>query len=375
MLKLFFSVLLIFASLNAYAQTPTLAIVGDSLATGAVTSPELKFDGTDLWSVFSGVKPLRATSGQIPDNRYFNITEPTPAAPKRLWPDQREYRSFYEWIGVNFLAGVARLFLDTEEYSWGYLVGRQHQVAASEILIAAENGARSDRAIVQMDRILTTTGGVIPRKVYMMFAGNDLCGLTATTITSGEDYGANLERSLQYLVRNGTLNEGGTEIAIAAPLSMLQLVDSPAILAKQVYAHGKTMTCQELQAVQTPLQIPDKEDVFATMLLTNLPASPVAYCRTLFPPKDPAARGEQLAFLSNRLRSYREHGKKMVQKIGPELAKKNINLRWIDWTSALTFQADEIANDCFHLSVLGQAKLAKAVIDGLNSSEQSRAPR
>ena len=53
-------------------EPPMIAVLGDSLATGAATHPSLTFDAQDLWRVFSGVTPLivEGESGGEPDSNH-----------------------------------------------------------------------------------------------------------------------------------------------------------------------------------------------------------------------------------------------------------------------------------------------------------------
>ncbi len=375
---LFIAALMLSSSSIIAADAPLtakFAVIGDSLATGAVTSPELMFDANALANLFFG-KTARSlpTATAIPAVDDFGITGGTLPPPRRLWPGGREFRSFYEWVGLNLMAAAARVYLDTEEYSWGYLLGRQRGITAEHIIIAAENGARSERALYQMQRLLAATGGVIPEQVFMMFAGNDLCGYTTARVSTGDEYAQNLERAIAYLLRHGQVSPTGTQITVIAPLAMLQLVDSPVIRAKEIFAHGRNMTCGELQTQQHNMEWSDPEitnETAAALLMNMLPASPAAYCRSLFPPSDPGARGEQLAFIGNRLRSFRDLGRKTVNNLSQHWAKHdaNIHINWLDQTAGILFTADDIANDCFHLSVHGQAKLARTILAELDRAE------
>ena len=61
------------------ADVPALAILGDSLSTGAATHPALQFDGQVLWDVFTGKISVQPTTAALPSDLAAGLPEPPPA--------------------------------------------------------------------------------------------------------------------------------------------------------------------------------------------------------------------------------------------------------------------------------------------------------
>ncbi len=351
----------------AAAEEPvTFAILGDSLSTGAATHPALTFDAMALWKVFDGKTSAIPSLADLPLDFRDRIKELTP--PRRSWPTSREFFGGPDWGYRNVMQSLSRAYLDTEEYSWGYLFARALGHPATSVLIAAENGARAEAMPRQVDRILAG-GRSLPRHVFVFYTGNDLCGATLGHVTTAEEYQKRLEAGFDYLLRNGDAPQDGTNVYVLSYLSVLQLLHSDAILAKKIFAFGAETTCKELREAH---YLPKKKDYDpglppeATYFGMFMPPNPAAFCPTLFggPFGD---KDETIGALANRIREFRERQAKVVERFNAVAAARRdappVRFHLIAGTADLQFEADDIAGDCFHLSVLGQAKVARAVLE------------
>lgn len=347
------------------AGAASAAILGDSLATGAATHPALAFDGKALWEVFSGATPVRPTRLDLPQDLGFLLADPL-SPPRRLWPTTREFFGGPDWVYRNALQTVSRAYLDTEEYSWGYLTARGLGVAPDRILVAAENGARVEVMPRHVDRVLEANGGVLPDVVLVLYTGNDLCGLTLDQVTPADEFEAGLSNGFSYLVRNGLTGERGTDVYLLSYLGILQLLHDQAILGKSVRAFGGEMSCKELRESgyrpRDPAydpKLPPEAWYFGVVM----PPNPAAFCPTLFGGGGDD-REETVSVLANRIREYREREVRVVEAARREAASSQANIRFhhIGATADLVFGAADIAEDCFHLSPSGQAKVARAVL-------------
>lgn len=335
----------------------TMAVFGDSLSTGAATHPALTFDAPDLWKVFSGETDV--ATGKPP--------------PRRLWPAPTEFLGGADWAFRNMMQGLSRHYLDSEEYSWGYQLAETLGVPAGDLIVAGEDGARTQDLTRHADRLRTALGAKLPEKVFVFYTGNDLCGPTAAFTTSAEDYREGLRRGLLRLTGGAEAAPGGTDVYLPGFLSVLQIVDGDAILAKTVKAFGKETTCRELRkAAFRPTDarydpgLPPEAWYFSMFM----PPNPAAYCQTLFGEAgaagvDAKQREETVGALANRIRDYRDAQRSVVKELGPELEKAGVRLRYVAATEGLLFAGDDIAGDCFHLSRAGQAKVAGAIAQGL----------
>jgi hypothetical protein len=345
-----------------------VAVLGDSLATGAATHPAMAFDAKVLWDIFDGRLGTSPKLEDLPGDGPWSRSDPL-EEPQRLWPSVREYFGGPDWVFRNMMQTIARSYLDTEEYSWGYLVARGLEVPSKNLLIAAENGARMEAMPRQIDRVLDKMAGGLPDRILMMFTGNDLCGPTVDQTTSAEDYEAAIRNGFAYLLRNGKPASQGTDVYLLSHLGILQLLYEESIVAKPVRAFGTTLTCGALRqqgyAPKDPTTYDPGLPRDAWWFPMFMPPNPAAYCPTLFGYQGRAETREELTnTLANRIRAYREGEARVIAEMSTKAQKDGVAVRFhhIKETADLRFVGDDIAQDCFHLSPGGQGKVASAVL-------------
>ncbi len=366
----------------------TMATIGDSLSTGAVTHPALAFDGRVLWDIFNGSVTVSAKVADLPNGFNNGLVDPLPA-PQRLWPTSREFFGGPDWIWRNALQSISRSYLDTVEYSWGYLLALRLGVPPAQLAIGGEDGARVERMSRHIDRVLEANGGVLPPRLVIFYTGNDLCGASMAEVTSAEDYGQDVERGLRYLLRNAKAAPGGSDIYLAAHMNILQLLTSESILAKKVRAFGGESTCRDLrqrgfrptaeqaEALRTkPVSGDAANSPEAWYFSLVMPPSPAGFCTTLFSPGEGRAHEEEVHALANRIRSFREQQVQALQRVttaqtakAGEVGAPALRLHFLEETGRVKFLGEDIGQDCFHLSILGQAKVAEAMLSGINGVE------
>jgi hypothetical protein len=359
-----------------------LAVLGDSISTGAATHPALAMDAKRLWGVFTGsaeARPVDAELGELPP-------------PGRLWPSVREFFGGADWVHRNTMQLVARRFLDTEEYSWGYAVARALLPGtlaerAGGLAIAAENGAKTEAMPFQLERVLEASGGRLPEKLFVFYTGNDLCGMAMSQVTSEADYRRALRAGLAAVTR-APAAPGGSDVYVMAYLSVLQLLHGESILAKEVEANGEKTTCREMRErgfqPKDPAYdpgLPEEARWFGLVM----PPNPAGYCATLFGP--PSRGGDELVgALANRIRAYRGIQQEVVADLSGKQAphageapaapplppSSAVRFHYVAETAELSFAADDIAGDCFHLARPGQEKVAQAVLSYLNRVDTQR---
>ena len=368
-----------------------VAILGDSLSTGAATHPDLTFDSVRLWELFSGARSTLARAEDLP-KPIRDLVGPDERdgrdllLPRRLWPTSREFFGGPDWLWRHIMQAVARQYLDTGAYSWGAMTGRLLGIPPAAVALAGEDGARVAQLPRHLDRVLAASGGLLPPIVLIMYTGNDLCGANLAQTTTSDEFASDLDRGLAYLVRNGRPAAAtGTDVYLLSYLSVLQLATSEAILNKSVAAFGGQSTCRELRqrAFRPPgdqLAAEDERAVRAGVpwyLRLALPPNPAVICSTLFDDYSAGgvAREKSLSALANRIRDFREAESRAVERygtLGRDAAGGGIRVHLISSTAKLVFGAEDIAGDCFHLSPVGQAKVAQAVAaDVLERSRSS----
>ncbi|MBP9706632.1 MAG: SGNH/GDSL hydrolase family protein [Oligoflexales bacterium] len=363
-------------------QWKEFAILGDSLATGAASHPALSYDANKLMDVFLGKTDVSALSANLKQAALFGIDpvqESLLAAPHIIWPQDSEFRMGPAWVFQHLMFGLSFNYLNRAEYSYAYLLARSYGVAAENIFIAAENGNRTRQLTQQAKRLLADRKGQLPDVVMVNFAGNDLCAANYDLLEyQSQAYSAELESGLVTLIRAASAAKA-TTILLPAFLRTTQLLHVAELLAKPVEAFSKATTCEQLyksyfQAPADYTYLVDEKNPLS-MLSRLLPPNPVSMCPTLFlAHQDLEVR---LSLLANKIRSFRQQQKQVVDKLNQEIREgkfgtKKLSIKYLASTEELTFSADEIAVDCFHLSLSGHEKLAltlKQNIDQLQTIE------
>lgn len=146
-----------------------VAVLGDSISTGAVAHPDIGFDGQKLNAIVAGKLTLEPDTGQIEQiqSTPFGIAADF-EAPTRLFMSRREYLGGLQWFGKHLLVAVSHLYLDVEQYTWANFIARKLGTPPQDILIAAEDGARIASATRQLDRVLDHTKGILPRHLQAL---------------------------------------------------------------------------------------------------------------------------------------------------------------------------------------------------------------
>ena len=371
----------------------SMAIIGDSISTGGGSHPEIAFDFKKIWRILLGEVDVHSRQ-RVPDqvHRFVPISS-LDQRPQILWPSSREYRGAGNWLTWNLLRALSGQYLNSEELSWGYLLGRKLGVAGHGIYIAANNGARVRDIPDQIDRILKATDGVVPPVVMVFFTGNDLCGPSWSAVTSSSDFGSQLQRGLTYLTRYGKPHPGGSNVLVLSYLGVTQILTKPSILQKPLTAFGEETTCKELRFrsyrpkdLQKALSGAPPASIYFSNIL---PPNPAISCPTVnglhafaydevgpftgFGKKDRSQiiQGQvnktvdkYVAELSTKIRSYQSTSAQVVRNLESQRIN-GFRFFYVPQTAEIELIADDIGQDCFHLSRLGQLKVAKAVYSGL----------
>jgi hypothetical protein len=345
-----------------------LAVLGDSISTGAAANPTLEFDSKLLWDVFTGQSQVELTPELFPEPfRKFATDQDEPILVK---PSVRENDGGSGWLWQNLLQAISARTIEERRLSYGYFVGRELGIPSKDILIVGENGARSRRAWVHASRLLGARQRDLPSKILLLYSGNDLCAQSYDDISLAEDYGDGLLKAMKYLVLNGHVASRGTRIYLPAFLPVISLMHEQSILDKKINLHGEQVTCREAREQLFSPKSPGNseiQDPRFQVFSSFIPPSPVLLCPTLFSPA--AADPARQSLLANRLRAYREAQKKAVQDFnewrGFEHPSKSFEAKYIDAPEQIRFDGDDVAGDCFHLSAKGQSKVAAAILTGL----------
>jgi hypothetical protein len=192
----------------------------------------------------------------------------------------------------------------------------------------------------------------LPEHLFVFFNASDLCHWNLDFAPAAEQYRDEMDKALIYLSRNMP-EDHSFKVYIVSPLSFLQIRQSKDILAKQIHADGKTMTCRELQRYSgTPVKIDADVDPRLYMLSQLFPASPKVYCPGIF------NEGEN-GNVAGLLTGYQREVAQLIARKGNSYPR--LKVYHIDRTRPIYLEPTDIAQDCFHLSWQGQNKLAREV--------------
>lgn len=358
-----------------------VAIIGDSISTGAATHPSLTFDSLQLWNAVNGSVDLTAKVSDLKDPESFKISGDI-KAPKRLWPSSRQNDGGFGWAWLYTLQAISRTVLDTEEYSFGYLMARAMGYAPESIWFAGDNGTKAKDALVHASRLLDAADGDLPSHIVMLYTGNDLCAASWDTMTEASVYGYELQNAIRYWARQGR-HSGDKPVRIYLPafLPVTTLISSPNIAAKQIEFYGEKTTCGEARKrmFTPPKELAQRGPVDNSLyaLFSQLmPPNPAMLCPTMFSPA--ADKPENQAILANRMRAYREAQRSVVETLNKEFAESKtpvpFELHYLASSEAISFHAEDIAGDCFHLAPAGQEKLAKTLLKEMGLEEMRTLP-
>ncbi len=349
--------------------TETIGFVGDSISTGGGAHPSLSFDREVMEKIFRDEIDLK------PDARYREELErkwgqavPELGAPLRLPLSRREFGNPLTWVYERGFHYFSHRYLDAEEYSWGYLLSRQLSSSPDRVYIAARNGERAEDASRQIDRLLDATEGKALNHVFMFFTGNDICSAIGGLGTDPESYAEGVEKAVRYYARNARVPlDGVAHVWLLDPLGILQIVSSPSILNHKVRAYGQEMSCRDLQAGQFKAQKAppnpnlgtDTSAQLAELFVNVFSVGPLAYCPGLFAVH--GAPSELQMKLGGLLTAYRAQLAKLPAKL--QDLPTHFKVHHVGATAEIVFQGEDMANDCFHLNLKGQLKIAETLRD------------
>ena len=316
------------------ANAATVAIVGDSTNTGIFTDSRLELNIDSLSSV------LEDPSG-LEDKQ--NV--------KRLFHSKRQKVQSEFWIVNEIWQRFTSVFLEKISGSWFQSLDLNEK----QILVAAGNGDKITSVINQFSAINEAVNGVMPDETFIFFSGLDLCAISPEYITSPEDYEASLKVLSRYVRLNFSQLEGKT-MYVLAPLNILQLVSSSAVLNSKRTLNDETKSCAYLQKENFTLT--SKKQNLVSSFLVNSITSLSAICPTVFAlHKD--SNQELRLMLSGYLTAYRKALKKWATE--SELIDGGLNIVYLESTKDIQFGGDDIASDCFHLSKTGQEKIGQSI--------------
>lgn len=357
--KIIFTIFILACANTAFAKNSSyqnIAVVGDSISTGALSNDVTTLDPDVVWEILEGGKKDKGSD--------------TRSNPTVLKYSKRELSDPVSWIFKNFLASASSVYFNSEENSWASLVAENLGIKGSNVLVAAKNGAKAESSILQIERILSHTGSVAPDVLLLLYSGNDLCS-QKHLITLPEQYIVSIENSLDYFFKNATPKVSNGLVVLPAPLNIVQFAKEKNILNKMVPAFGGQMSCGELRdRGYRPASGYKPKNPLSESLAGTFPPTPVMFCPSLF--NKSISNSELLSYIGTTSKAYRIELQKLADRMQAKL-KANAYDGFQNWkvvyssgSDELIFSDEDVGNDCFHLSVKGQKRLADKVLKDLS---------
>lgn len=350
-MKYVLSFLIVCVSTPLFSSEEKIAIIGDAYSLGAYTNPNIAFDNERIYKLMTG------------DGLKSSVVKPT-----KLWPSVSEYSGGMDWVSKHILEALFSYYMNSEENSWGAFLSKELNIPSNNVLLTGQNWSGISSLTNQVDRILHYNGK-LPSRIFIMFSGYDLCGARPELIMSSDMYEVSLRRGLKYIESKAQEQGSYVNVFVLGYMDMMQLFVSEKLLKKEVYAHGKTISCQKLRENQflpdaPVLSTKPQKKAEVSIISQTFPPNPSRFCPSLFGEKE--EKSDSLSIFANHIRSFRRSSKEVIEKISADAVKNsNVRFKYISATEKIRFEAEDIAEDCIHLSIEGQKKLSKTILENL----------
>ncbi len=347
--------------LTELTDQPEMIIFGDSLSTGAVTHPEIIMDPGLIVSQASKAEFYDPDLSLVGDGLTINSDSPL-----RLYLDDAQNSDWFRRSFDNADRSVLKV-VETPVYSWGSHLGSYLGVARKNIVLAAQNGAKAGGLSEEVQAFIAASAKqvdvTLPNRVFFFFSGNDLCQELdgEGPPTSSAIYGANLLQGIEELIAAFPAGPNGSQFYFLEHLDIEGMLYSSNNLATKV------------------VPIDSEESGSCIEYINNAPTSwkdldegslrakgyhPAKFCGNLLAhiegiEIDSRITKEELAAA---IAGYRQETAVVIEGLKVAHQEKNIEFRSIEGTASLAFNPEDLANDCFHLSVYGQKKIADVVL-------------
>lgn len=344
------------AWISKYRITPGetwVGIIGDSSVTGAAAHPKIEASWSSLlghahdliWLPRENQK-IPVTMAELVNPKHYGIVNPDPVTRLYYGPGELRSRSLYL---LNIEAKGA-IKLDSEELSFGYLVGRRLGIPAPRIVIAGQDGAMLGTISVQLQRLLEVST-YLPPILMISFVANDLCDplvFNRPVAEFAEAYRQNLKTQLRYLALLPA-DQKGTRVLLLPPLDLANILSNPQLLSQVVDLNGEQTTCgslRESRSSETRLSL-----ILQKVLIHECPAIL-----------------ESAQSVDSRLARIQELQAAQIAVLGEEVENFNskaparMKMQLAASVRDIVFQKGDLANDCFHPSAYGHARIANRLL-------------
>lgn len=319
----------------AYSAAPDssqamIGMIGDSLVCGASADSRLS---AFLKNKSQGQTPVKEEAWHHWQSplRIFEIpsSEPVPFM-RRL-----------EFKGAN----VA----DCLECSFGAQLADLMHLPRENVLIAAEDGRKVSRTLEQFRR-LNGTLSHLPQLILISWNANDLCHLDNRMQTPEQIYQRFSEEfyaQMKSALDESKAHSAKTRIVVVAALNIMNLMRNQNVLSKIIPTPKGSMTCGDVRR-QRAGDMNALNNMCPNILALNIDTD--HELMNLIEQQHLAMVRAQQDVTVRLKREYNER----------------FEFQFIDSVRQIQFSQSDISDDCFHPSVHGQTKIAKAIFKSLS---------
>ena len=384
--------LCLFLGFSKHLRAADIAFVGDSFSLGIGASENTALDMVQIGKILKG--EIRLKGPISPEQKA--------EGPSLLWRGPREFYGTAEWVYSHLSEGLNRNFFMSPESSWSFLFAQKKGLDPSQVFISAEPTAKVEQFPRLIDRILDRTEAHVPQTVFVFFTSEDLCAMSMNGLTASDDYGNALFQGMKYILRNGKAAPGGSKVYFPHFLPLAQWLTKDDLRNHKVPFYGELHRCSELRsngfvATQVnPEALPTEVLYLSPLLPPNdntrcpslfqhsfLAANEVSFLSRFQEPKRLAEiktlEAKYLSEISTRIRNYRKETDLAVQKANEwkrkNMPHKDITFISVPETGSIEFQGEDLSNDCFHLSLQGQRKVADSLFSALGPKQVPKIPK
>ena len=327
-----------------------IAIVGDSGVTGAASDPELS---ANVFTLLGRMGAIGLSQG------VASALDVGAGTTNRILYSSRELREAADKgktleLRTQALGAAA---VDRVENAFGFTVARELGVNAGDVVVVGQDGKRVSSIPTQLERIYEVGTTTLPPLVLMSYTANDFCDLDVFEETVAQRQAA-FEASLATAWERARpflrAHPRGTDIVVLAPLEVANVLTNDDLLAQEIPlgVFGK-VTCREM-----------RESTFEDSMVANLIARKLTgMC--------PAVLGTRPGDTSRlqRLRdvqeAFNQTWKRRIAELNRAHAGEGLRWTYVEGTRAIEFGRGDVANECFHPSAQGHAKIAAEVMRAL----------
>lgn len=321
---------------------PIIGVIGDSVATGAIASPNIE-------ATFSSL------IGQGLIKNIFDIVS----------------------YGQTHSPGrpVHDTFVDSHLLSFGQIIADILGSGRDQIINLAEDGQRIEKMIPQLQDLMNVSKArfghfQLPDVIFSSFNANNMCHPSIFEKSVEElkqDYLTQLRLSYES-ISHMVPAEGGTDFFVIANLDAVKVLTSQEILSKTVNISTEQRRCLDLRKPHLDIYLSLKKNInaqtisekWANEIFEKTAKGLIGMCPAILGVD--ITNSKKIQHLKDIYRSYLEAQAEAASEYQPQLFKFGIRLHFIDASSKIEFLSQDVGNDCFHPNFMGQIKIAATIL-------------